>query len=955
MFFRKKHYLRGAVLSGLIFWTWGLLWAAPPERDDFFRRRSQERLSFARERYMLYPNFQIERAIYDRLGNFITYGPADGALTIRWDEIRDKYADDKLEAGYDISMMPATSGMLDALKFSPFRSLGVMISSHSGKGRSASFMVGRRVLTTFSPLTFYQTGFSGVRSDFSVPHHEGTLLMSRGGLWGRSLFSEFGGVEFLGGRVTLSPVLLYGLNWRSHYGPLTVGASFVRQLQSSPKGDRRSLFRGDVPYPELKPPKIIVVRITDDSPHDRPGAAVYGATITVRSDPQTDDAPPVWYTSSPEEAKDGVRYDPSLAPDITGRRSVLENGGGERWEAQGEETVDLTFALPSGIEPDLVEIAVSVSGDYRMGIRQIYDFAHPRTGDLEERMWPTSPNPSRQNVDFKDNPYEKEPFFTIRRAEGNPLPNGPSRTIRFRHVIPTAQSFYGLNFAIQSIGFFAKGEWVWNPKDFMFPVKEGARQRKLSRAGFFQTRKHLGGLGRLGAEVFRLDPTYGGWYDSRRGGLVLFTDVGGDAGVGEEVADRASTQEFPIYEDNDDHDRWSDDRSLERTYVPKGAFEFPKRIGGRPESGVYPGWDMDGDRVIDYDRNLNGIGDWMEPFLNYDMDPPEFVYGMDFNNNGVPDFREDDFEADYPYPRDQKGIHVFFDLDRRPIWMDRFGVGWYRIRQIAGGGRSRAVYIRLATHATFRGFTLRFSWDGKRVKDDIRDNVYRYVITPDEYLIRRLATNEFPPPLDPLMMRDSWVSTAFLSTRYHPWRSLVVENNVKSEVNWRRRLDNRLGEQIQGAKTLPQFFMVNKVSYASGSRWPVDMTFRLKHLLVRQKAGSYVPMDTLQTGSEASWSLVTPTIVISYPLTPRTKIELGQHGLFLPALQARYVDRVDRSMGYRDNLTVLQLTMSGVHQGYRIIANVGARWRRTTYKTSSEERPNERFSAFFVDMVMGLE
>ena len=290
-----------------------------------------------------------------------------------------------------------------------------------------------------------------------------------------------------------------------------------------------------------------------------------------------------------------------------------------------------------------------------------------------------------------------------------------------------------------------------------------------------------------------------------------------------------------------------------------------------------------------------------------------------------------------------------------PTWMDRLGAGWYRIRQIAGGGRSRAAYLRLTTHAAFGGFALRFSWDGKKVKDDVPDNVYRYVITPDEHLIRRLVANEVPPPLDPLMMRDSWASTAFLATRYEPLRALVVENNVKSEVNWRRRLDDRLGKQIQEAKTLPQFFMVNKVRYVLGARWPVDIAFRLKHLLVRQKAGSYVPMDTLQTGPDASWSFVTPTIVISYPLTQQTKIELGQHGLFLPALQARYVDRVDHSMGYRDNLTVLQLTMSGVHQGYRIVANMGARWRKTTYKTSSEERPNERFSAFFVDLIMGLE
>jgi hypothetical protein len=205
-----------------------------------------------------------------------------------------------------------------------------------------------------------------------------------------------------------------------------------------------------------------------------------------------------------------------------------------------------------------------------------------------------------------------------------------------------------------------------------------------------------------------------------------------------------------------------------------------------------------------------------------------------------------------------------------------------------------------------------------------------------------------------MLMKNSWVSTAFLSTHYRHSRSFVVENNFKSEVNWRRQLKNRLGEKVQAAKTFPQFFMVNKISYSPKLRWPVDVAFRIKHLLVRQRSGSYVPRDSLQIGPDTSWSLITPTIVISYHLTSKTKIELGQHGLFLPALQARYVDRVDHSRAYRDNLTVLQLTMSGVHQGYRIIANVGSRWRRTTYKKESG-KPEERFSAFFVDMVMGLE
>ena len=55
---------------------------------------------------------------------------------------------------------------------------------------------------------------------------------------------------------------------------------------------------------------------------------------------------------------------------------------------------------------------------------------------------------------------------------------------------------------------------------------------------------------------------------------------------------------------------------------------------------MYPGLDENVDNIPDVDRNENFIVDWEEAFLTYDSEPPEFVYGIDFNNNNVPDFRE---------------------------------------------------------------------------------------------------------------------------------------------------------------------------------------------------------------------------------------------------------------------------------------------------------------------------
>jgi len=44
----------------------------------------------------------------------------------------------------------------------------------------------------------------------------------------------------------------------------------------------------------------------------------------------------------------------------------------------------------------------------------------------------------------------------------------------------------------------------------------------------------------------------------------------------------------------------------------------------------------------------------------FDADPDEFVFGNDYNNNTIPDFREDDMDFDTPYDLDRQGYHFSF-------------------------------------------------------------------------------------------------------------------------------------------------------------------------------------------------------------------------------------------------------------------------------------------------------
>ena len=76
----------------------------------------------------------------------------------------------------------------------------------------------------------------------------------------------------------------------------------------------------------------------------------------------------------------------------------------------------------------------------------------------------------------------------------------------------------------------------------------------------------------------------------------------------------------------------------------------------RPWNGVYVGQDRDNDGLPDINRDGDRLPDYVEPLLMYDVEPNEFVYGIDRNHNDEPDYREDDVERDYPYDPDQRGF-----------------------------------------------------------------------------------------------------------------------------------------------------------------------------------------------------------------------------------------------------------------------------------------------------------
>lgn len=932
-------------------------------RADYLGRDVYAYPPFPEDRYVKYGAvLQGRRAVYDRLGQFVSYG----SYGLQWSEVRDSYTQAKLDAGVPVGELNARSGALIQNSF--FQFLAVARQTYGDEAMSMA--VGRNLASSFTPLVMNQMQYGGLRIDYSSRHHDLTFLFSRGGTLETTLWSNLRGNER--DIREMSPVLIGGANWLGHFGNASVGATFFRQLQSNIKSDRASLWRGDVPYLELKSPKQITVRVRDDSPRDGGGVAVYDATIVVTA---IVDSTERRFTSESTQASQSLLFDPAMVrrQTISGRR--VES----HYEAVEDEFIDIVFL----VDPDLAtidaDIDVFADGDYLIEVRQIHDFDVPGTTRTEERSWPSDPpQDGFSGIFFEDYLRQDEVFYTVARSEGRPGLDGTPKRVRINYGIPTAQTFYGASISYEVEGLTLDGEFVHNPQDYKYPTAEGRRRTESATAGYLTAVARFGSRGNVGAEIFRIEPNYGGSYDSRRGGLILFTDTAGDIQAGELRGTDARTQEFKAFDDNDDHDNWPDDMpgSGDALYMPRGGFQRPSYLARKPEGGVYPGFDMDGDLIVDFDRNRNAVDDYLEPFLGYEAMPPDFDNGVDFNNNLIPDYRENDDHPDYPYRRDQRGWHLFYDLNRRPWWLTEARVGAFAADEIDGGHKSRVQYSVLGIATESPRWWTKTRNVLKRVEDDIPDDVYRIVLTED------IATNSFYnepsrlPPHDFLPMRSSLVNTAWIEAGWLPARGLSVSNVFKHVINRRNDIDEDGGLPAQEAGTDHNFSMVNRVSYQRELQPQLLLTARAKHLLARWDEGSYSPVDSTfgrvdddddpETptvldpslgGHKASWSLFTPELLLSYSLTRKTRIEYGQHGLFVPFLRARYTDREFDINSYTQNVSILQLAMSGEHGGYKLLAHVGLR-RDNRYlhkKAKAAGRENTDLTAFFVDVIFGVQ
>ena len=894
--------------------------------------------------------------IYDPLGNFLISGRELGS----WSESRGTAG--QIRSGSSIlrSNLNRFHGLL---------SMGGQ--SHSGWAGNLIFtghMTQQHwwtdgIITRFTPLTLNRVSLQGARADVLSPYGDALSLVAA------YIYSVYRGGWSAAGTDSDSGILLAG-HYERETGPLRVGATFANQHMFDVRYPTTDL-RGDL-HATQAIPALLAVRISDDSPGDgRGGPMVYGVQLVVNGEVRPDLVPdvvrrdltdrftvvgktspmdgsfrpsryyepgiartpgPYWGMETPLFADYLYRRDYALDPDDP---NVASNTDVDRlvefvgWEdpsqvqrADGTEALVYYFDLEGLTHVRSVEVEASVGNDYRIEVADL-SVSNPREG---------TPYDTRYGVPF---------YKTVRRAEGNVQDLSNVERIRIPIGTETGQSVWGVNMALDLVGLRVRGEFaesitysryrdgtpgeqvVWAAGKPVLREANGARHRRGDRAGYVQLERETERYG-FGGELFSIGPMFNQRLSARPGDLVLQ--------VQSERSLENKTSFFSLLDDNDDQD------SNPESKIP----------GAAPgDLSVFPGQDADNDGIPDTNRNLNQLPDYLEPFLLYEVDPDEYVYGLDFNNNDVVDEREDDQEVDLPYDRDLRGAHGYI---RWQPWTGAGAtVGWLQSHQIAGGGRNDQGYIRLRYSGEHPGVGEWLIEDElKRVWDDVPDDVYSWTAftTDVDILTISTASGRFSYErtfvTDQLNYRNSLVNRLYLSgiLKWLPgWR---IVTRLKLEHN--RQYGGRLGDgSEQDVDRIRSLAWVQQADYTW--RWG-NLTLQpaLKGLWLKR-------IQQLADRALDHTRTVVPLVMARYELSPATEVKAGLQGL--PGWWFEETHLAEPRNSFKRRTTMVFLSNMSDYSGYKISTNLGVKQDRLEY--ADEFRFLESFDTteIFVRLFMG--
>jgi len=725
----------------------------------------------------------------------------------------------------------------------------ILIASDSKGQYHTALTIGDEIRTTLTPLTFSKPTFNGIQWDFQSDKYMATALVSRislplKGVSGEDLHFE-----------NTDNTNLMGLRGTAQVGDFVkVGATYVNAHQSqtlresfsgSPMAGHLTTVQNAVPISK------IILRLSDDSPEDgERGTALYSHDIIVRGENRL--------TGEIETVRGSQ----------IGFKPFVEGGRRRRGylAADGSETILLTYdfadASYTGPEVALIEkvsFELVLANDYRV-------------------EWT-----SDRQINIENQPV----FLLVTRAPGNIKDNSNQRMVRFDYGLPTASEIYGLTFEVNDLlGFDVYAEFDRNRRYRRYPkVGEEKHDKAASCSDAWMVN-----VSKLAYPYFAFGEAYSIDHDYSTTTFVVSTS-GKDAGAIDYEDTRKNLYEF--VDDNDDQDRWPD----------------WGRMGENYDGAVFPGWDENNDFVSDFNQNDNEfapnlIPDYEEPLLRYNVDRPEFLFGIDMNNNLWVDRFENDEEPDYPYKRDRRGYNVYFGAHLVPDV--RLMVGQVRERLLAEDRNNLTHYALFTFDRDYAGVgRLRIFENLRLAKDDISDNLFQWMQP-----VGSSGTQQRVP--DPLAAQNTWVQSAFLGFDYQGIGALSLINKVKFDL-WKQR------GAVRGLRDTHRFFgVINKADYL----------LRLGRLSLQPKIKNEFRLETpvLETEPKRKEDTLFLLLTARFPVLSKSVVEIGTE--FSMFRQLRTPVPPGLQGDYEELVGALQLSNKVDYLGYRLTTQVGMRVRK---------------------------
>ena len=719
----------------------------------------------------------------------------------------------------------------------------VVVASDQKGQYSYSLTVANDLRTTFTPMVLTKPRMDGLQIDAASDKYETTLVFSR-------LSGPRGGIG-QDVRRTSTTSLLAGRVTAQVGDFVRLGFHNVNAHQTNSTRDRevlRSLVTGSLNESQNQETvSTVEIVLRDDSPADGVGGAAFF--------PDASDIL-IHYADGSVDSGSDMRFRPVVAGGLP-QPGYLS--------ADGNEEIRLTYDFNS---PGFVNRAAGDKGDItEVELRLVLG--------NDYQVWMTS---DRQ-TDAAGNPV----LLLVAQAEGNVRDLSNLRTVSFDYGLPTATNVAGATIEVTDVlGLRLYGEYdaSWTFRQYPNIAREihesssGIVGARTAPAWMLNASKQEGRWFGY-AEAYSIDPRYST--------TAFIPESDGDIDY---AADRNKVE---LVEDNDDQDRFPD---------------WFRGDWNTPDLQVFPGWDTNGDFVVDLNQNdnrvkLNAVPDYEEPFLRFHVDRPEFLFGVDMNNNFWPDLYENDQAPDYPYPRDHEGYNAYAGIHLTSNLKVMAGI--LREELISSDQRNHSTYGMVHYYGSSPRFgRLRVFEMVKRVEDDIADPLLQWA--PDNTILGGRLT----PVEDPMLAPDTWVNQLFVG---HALNAQRLE--VTSKLNY-LLFHQRLGDARRLRLNLDRrdffFGLVNKASYRLDAG-PFVVEPRWKSEFLKQSRSLFAAEERSSLRQLAGG-------LAEVGVLAETRLQAGLEYVY-------FRDYEEDSNDFTSTILGFQFSNVSAYQGYRITALAG--------------------------------